>query len=149
MIYRYGCATIELTYLHLINNFWLRRDFFIKRDGFIVDNPNVGPTLAEKMWAPGNSRPFLNLVEELTGAPLSGTAWVSELGTPLEQLIAEERCAYDAAAATSPPSNVSVDLDMRVRLVDGDDVIADSAEEGSFVATCRKFESYIQDRYKK
>merc|ERR550537_1441759 len=55
------------------------RAFFMKRDGYIVDNPKVGPTLKDAYWRPGNSEPFLGLVESLTGAPLSGEAWVAML----------------------------------------------------------------------
>ena len=31
------------------------RDFFLSRDGFLVDNPNIGPELSSSYWAPGNS----------------------------------------------------------------------------------------------
>jgi len=43
----------------------------------------------------------------------------------------------------------SVDLDMRVRLVDGDEVIADTDAQGGFLAACAEFEAYIQGRFKK
>lgn len=35
-------------------------------------------------WKPGNSAAFLDLVEKLTGAPLSADAWVANLKKPLE-----------------------------------------------------------------
>jgi oligoendopeptidase F len=41
------------------------REFFMKRDGYIADNPKVGPTISEAYWKPGNSEPFLGLVEGL------------------------------------------------------------------------------------
>ena len=41
------------------------REFFMNRDGCIVDNKEVGPTLAEQMWSPGNSEAFLDLVKNL------------------------------------------------------------------------------------
>ena len=134
------------------------RAFFLRRDGSLVDNPKVGPTLAAEMWAPGNSQPFLGLVETLTGKPLDGAAWVAELAVPTDTLVAAERGAYDAvltAAANSGATTTEasqakeVDLAMRVRLVDGDFVIADTAAEGgSFLAACAKFEAYIADRFR-
>jgi hypothetical protein len=42
----------------------------------IVDNPKVGADLASVYWQPGNSKAFLDLVRELTGKELTGTAWV-------------------------------------------------------------------------
>ena len=47
----------------------------------------VGRDLTEVYWRPGNTEPFLGLVQRLTGAPLSADAWVAQLQRPLE-----ERC---------------------------------------------------------
>lgn len=128
------------------------RAFFLRRDGHLVDNPEVGPTLAAELWAPGNSQPFLGLVETLTGKPLDGAAWVAELAVPTDTLVAAERGAYDAAlaaAASRGATATEVDLAMRVRLVDGDFEIADTAAEGgSFLAACTKFEVFIIDRFR-
>jgi len=128
------------------------REFFMKRDGYIVDNPKVGPTLTKQFWEPGNSEPFLSLVEKCTGKPLSGEAWIAELNTKVEDLLADEKEVYDKALAevqsTSGHSDDDdIDLDMRIRIVDGDDVLADTAEDGSFLATCAKFEKYVRERY--
>jgi len=125
------------------------RDFFIKRDGFIVDNPKVGPTLQESYWLPGNSEPFLGLVERLTGAPLSGDAWVTMLKQEVEDLLKEEKVAYDAmvtAKSKAPPVH-DIDLDMRIQIIDGDVTIADTGTDGGFLRTCAKFESYIRERF--
>ena len=32
--------------------------------------------------------------------------------------------------------------------VDGDEVIADTAEAGGFLGACRKFEEFIEERYR-
>ena len=47
--------------------------------GPIVDNAAVGAALAESYWRPGNSAQFLDLVQGLTGAPLTGAAWIAAL----------------------------------------------------------------------
>ena len=39
------------------------RAFVLDRDGSLADNPKVGPTLRDAYWLPGNSEPFLGLVE--------------------------------------------------------------------------------------
>lgn len=128
------------------------REFFIKRDGYICDNPKVGPTLAQSYWKPGNSEQFLSLVEDLTGAPLTGQAWVNELKQSVEDVLKEEKVKYDKKRAemmAAGSSSDDIDLDMRIRIVDGDDVLADTASDGSFLATCKVFEEYVQNRFVK
>ena len=127
------------------------RDFFLQRDKYITDNPNVGPTLKEAYWKPGNSEPFLSLVENLTGAPLTGNAWVNVLNKSVEDVLKEEKAKYDSKITECEDSTSSnnINLDMRIRILDGDDVLADTAKDGSFLATCRKFEGYVQKRYAK
>jgi Zn-dependent oligopeptidase len=125
------------------------RAFFHARDGYIVDNPSVGPTLRDAYWRPGNSEPFLGLVERLTGAPLTGAAWTDELKRDLEAVVADERAAYEKAIKQAKACASSIDLDMRIKIVDGDEVIADTAAEGSFLDTCAKFEAYVRERFAK
>eukprot|EP00546_Thalassionema_frauenfeldii_P020638 CAMPEP_0178907646 /NCGR_PEP_ID=MMETSP0786-20121207/7485_1 /TAXON_ID=186022 /ORGANISM="Thalassionema frauenfeldii, Strain CCMP 1798" /LENGTH=645 /DNA_ID=CAMNT_0020579465 /DNA_START=94 /DNA_END=2031 /DNA_ORIENTATION=+ len=123
------------------------RDFVLKRDGYIVDNPSIGPLLTEAYWRPGNSEPFLDLVKKCTGSSLTGNAWIAELEQDLEDLLKEEKEAYDKARTECKENSNNIDLDMRIRIVDGDTVLADTKEDGSFLATCAKFEKYVRDRY--
>mmetsp|Transcript_76511 Transcript_76511/g.234172 ORF Transcript_76511/g.234172 Transcript_76511/m.234172 type:complete len:647 (-) Transcript_76511:63-2003(-) len=124
------------------------RAHFLKGGGHIVDNPEVGKALCESYWKPGNSAAFLELVEGLTGKPLTGASWVAELEKPIEHLIKEERADYDAGVAATRArlgaDEARVDLGMKVRIVDGDEVIADSEAAGSFEAMCQIFGEYIQ-----
>ncbi len=125
------------------------RAYLMERDGALVDNPKIGPTLRDAYWRPGNSEPFLGLVERLTGKPLSGDAWVAMLEQDVEALLVEERAAYDAAAKAKAKAAActSVDLDMRIKIVDGDAVIADTeAQAGDFLATCAQFEEFVRAR---
>jgi len=72
-------------------------------------------------------------------------------------LLKEEQEAYQAAhaakggesgeAASKKARTAEPELDMRIKIVDGDEVIADTAEDGGFLATCKKFEIYIRTRY--
>ena len=121
------------------------RDFFLQRDGFIVDNPKVGPTLKNSYWQWGNSRPFLELVQELTGKPLTGDAWISALNENVEDKVRREQKEYDEALASPSPSAGEIDLNMTVRFVDGDTVIADSKSSGGLLAACSKFEAFVAD----
>jgi len=124
------------------------RDFFKERDGYIVDNPKIGPSLTAAYWECGNSRPFLEIVKELTGKELSGDAWIGALQESIDDKIKREKKEYDAAIEESAKAEQcdDLDLDMVVRFVDGDTLIADSSEKGSLLAACKDFENYVAAR---
>lgn len=123
------------------------REYFMKKfpDQGIVDNPEVGPMLTKGYWNPGNAEMFLDLVERFTGEPLSCKAWVKELSTPIDEVIASEKKDYDAAVA-APERDDPVELNMQMRLVHGDETIADS-NDGGFDAACEKFKSWVNAKY--
>ena len=120
------------------------REFFIKRDGYIVDNPDVGPTLKRAYWECGNSKPFLTIVNDLTGKPLSGSAWVYHLKENVDEKVNRSKKEYSEAKA--PSTDTNIDLKMTVRFVDGDELIADSSVEGGVIEACKKFESFVAAR---
>ena len=66
----------------------------------------VGRKLAEVYWKPGNGVQFLDLVESMTGAPLTGEAWVAALREPLEDKVASEKSAFKAGLKVPPPPPV-------------------------------------------
>lgn len=115
------------------------------RYGFIVDNVNVGKDLTEGYWKPGNRAQFLDLVEALTGAPLTAQAWVETLKVPVDEVLSSERVAYESALKAGPKfaAGTEVDLDMRVMLVHGDDVVADSATAGLYKA-CEVYKEWLK-----
>lgn len=124
------------------------RDFFKERDGYIVDNPKIGPSLTAAYWECGNSRPFLEIVKELTGKELSGDAWISALKESIDDKIAREKKEYDAAIAENAEKEEcnDLDLDMTVRFVDGDTLISDSSKKGSLLEACKEFEDFVAAR---
>ena len=125
------------------------RAFFKERDGFIVDNPKVGPTLAAAYWECGNSKAFLDIVNELTGKELSGESWISALKESIDDKIKREKEEYDAAIlaeSTKASECGDVDLDMVVRFVDGDTLISDSSTAGGLLAACKEFENFVAAR---
>lgn len=134
------------------------RRFFKERDGYIVDNPKVGPTLTNAYWSCGNSRSFLDIVQCLTGKELSGTAWVEALQETVDDKIKREKRDYDEALAktssfrkrkledTGNNATASLDttLDMTIRFVDGDNLIADSSNlQGGILEACAAFEKFV------
>lgn len=119
------------------------REFFLNKYGYIVDNPEVGPTLRKSYWECGNSRPFLTIVKELTGKELTGDPWVNHLKEAVDDKVKRSKKEYDEA---KPNAETLVDLDMTVRFVDGDELIADSSKEGGILGACEKFEEFVAAR---
>jgi len=121
------------------------RAFFKSKYGYIVDNPHVGPTLTKAYWECGNSRPFLEIVQELTGAELTGDYWTDALKEPMEDKITRAKEEYEAAINEESCDSDDIDLNMTVRFVDGDTVIADSSTSG-LLGACKEFERFVSAR---
>lgn len=125
------------------------RKYFKEKYGYIVDNPNVGPTLASAYWECGNSKQFLQIVEDLTGKELTGADWVAELKEDLNEHIKQEKKEYDEMIEKCSDENATddddVDLQMTVKFVDGDELIADSSKSG-LLGACREFEAFVAAR---
>ena len=52
----------------------------------------------------------------------------------------------DKAIAEVSDTSSAIDLDMTVRFVDGDTVIADTSQCGGLLAACTEFADYIKER---
>lgn len=126
-----------------------RRHFLKTLNVPIVDNPTVGKILTESYWKPGNSTPFLELVEGLTGSPLSGAPWLEDLARDLEEAVASEREEYSKAVEAAAAADEDVDLNMRMIIKDGDALIADSERSGGFLPACKIFAEYVGKRFGK
>ena len=125
------------------------RQFFKERDGYIVDNPKVGPTLTKAYWECGNSRAFLDIVNELTGKELTGDSWVNALKEGVAEKIVRERKEYDEALGKGGASTSDLDktLNMTIKFVDGDTTIADSSQvDGGILGACQAFEKFVAAR---
>lgn len=122
------------------------RAYFKNKYGFIVDNPEVGPELTKAYWEAGNSRPFLDLVEGLTGKDLAGDDWIAALNETVDDKITSEKREYEESLM-KPSVGKSVDLDMTVKFIDGDEVIADSSHlSGGILEACKQFETFVAGR---
>ncbi len=117
------------------------RRFFLGRDGYLVDNPRIGPDLAEKYWAPGNSITFDETLRRLTGAPLEADALGEVCNRTVDEAIADARTQVERTR-TVPRFGGAVELDATIRVCHGNDVIA-TTERGGFSGACADFERWI------
>ncbi|MCA9788106.1 MAG: peptidase M3, partial [Candidatus Cloacimonetes bacterium] len=103
------------------------RAFFLARDGHLMDNPAIGPDLARAYWAPGNSRTFLQLVQDLTGEPFSAKATVALVNQPLNEVEANARRAFQRERS-QPHFTGQPDLDAQIAVIHGDQKITSTAD---------------------
>src|SRR5262249_20816798 len=119
--------------------------FFMKRDGHLLDNPHIGPDLAEHYWKPGNSKTFLSLVESLTGKPLSPDALVHECSRDVGEALADTERAL-AREKEIPKSTQPIDLGARIALIHGDEVVATNAKGESFEQLEKTYAEWLRRR---
>ncbi len=119
------------------------RDFFLQRDGYLLDNPSIGPDLAKGYWNLGNSRSFLDLVQDVTGKPFSARAIVTQVNRSMEEAIANAERMI-AAEPSIPRHTGPIDLGASIAIVHGDTLVASTEVEGSFEGMSKKFEEWIR-----
>jgi hypothetical protein len=122
------------------------RSFFERRDGALIDNPNIGRDLAEHYWKPGNARTFPDMIQGLTGRPFGAEATVEMVNKPLEEALEEVEKA-SARNADAPAMPRKVDLDAVIRIAHGDEIIAGNENGESFDAIERGFSEWLEARY--
>lgn len=123
------------------------RRFFLKRDGKLIDNPNVGRDLAEYYWKLGNQKTFLDMVNELTGEAFSADATVEMVSKPLDQALEEAERAFAEGEANKKNKNEKpnpINLDAVIRLVHGDELIATNENGQSFEAMDLAFSNWLK-----
>jgi hypothetical protein len=119
------------------------RAFFLREYGYLTDNPAIGPALAEKYWAPGNSVDHDTTLRSLTGEGFSARYLADACNASVDQAWAEARASIAAALSRQYAAPVA-DLDAAIRIVDGAELIADSSQGEE--AMCDAFEKWVDER---
>lgn len=119
------------------------RDWFFRTEGFLCDNPRVGPLLAEHYWAPGNSKTHGQTLLSLTGQAFSGRALAERVNRTADQVWAEDQKRM-ADAARRPAPRGAASLEAVIRVVDGAETAADNS--GGDEALGRRFEAWLKTR---
>ena len=120
------------------------RAYFLRRDGYLTDNPRIGPDLAAHYWGPGNGMTHDQTLQSLTGEGFSA----APLARVCNQSVAEAwelASASMAAARQRPPAGEGSPLNARIRVVHGEALIADNSE--SEARMLADFEAWIRRHY--
>jgi len=121
------------------------RAFFLRRDGYLTDNPGIGPALAAQYWAPGNSVPLDTVLRGLTGEGFSARDLADACNRSVDETWALAQTSMSRAAERAPASAELSSLDAQIRVVHGAEVLADSSRGED--AMCTQFESWISAHY--
>ncbi len=121
------------------------RAFFMERDGYLTDNPNIGPDMASHYWAPGNAASFDQTLVALTGAPLGADALAAECNCGVDDAVGHARAVVDRAVAhpaahRGSPSQTA--LDATIHVVHGRERIA-STDDGGTDGLSQAFATWV------
>ncbi|MEE2907284.1 MAG: M3 family metallopeptidase [Planctomycetota bacterium] len=117
------------------------RNAFMKRDGHLLDNPEIGPSLKTHYWRPGNSKSMDEMLIGLTGQPLGAAALASRVNRSVKQSMEEARSAIEREPKL-PRFEGDIELDARMTVIHGRDEVA-SLESGEFERFAEAFATWI------
>ncbi|MEI8133452.1 MAG: M3 family metallopeptidase [bacterium] len=122
------------------------RNYFLNKYGFITDNPQIGPELENGYWKFGNSENFFDLVERLTGKPLTGDALINHANQNIADAIAEAKQLANRVEK-SPQSNLP-HLEAEIRVIHGNEKITEFSN-GNFSKANQEFQNWVVKHYPK
>jgi len=121
------------------------RAYFEQEYGYLTDNPAIGAKLAEHYWARGNSINHNATLVSLTGESFNAKYLADSCNQTVDLAWQNARKKMDAAAKRTYPTVANADLNATVRIVHGEELIADNNE--SDAAMCEQFERWVAARY--
>ncbi|MFM5848188.1 M3 family metallopeptidase [Aeromonas veronii] len=120
------------------------RAYFLKRDGYLTDNPRIGPDLAAHYWGPGNGMSHDETLRSLTGEGFSAVPLAEACNLSAAEAWQQAQACM-AAAQQRPAAGEGSPLDAHIRVVHGAELIADNSE--SETRMLADFEAWITRRY--
>ncbi|WFO51002.1 M3 family metallopeptidase [Aeromonas veronii] len=120
------------------------RAFFLKRDGYLTDNPRIGPDLAAHYWGPGNGMSHDETLRSLTGEGFSAVPLADACNLSAAEAWQQAQACM-VAARQRPAAGEGSPLDAHIRVVHGAELIADNSE--SETRMLADFEAWIAQRY--
>ncbi len=119
------------------------REYLTRKLGYIVDNPAVGPLLAQHCWATGNSLTLDQTVRNMTGERLTSSYLAQECNrSPHEAWALAQEAVERADRMANASAGSDGDLDASISIVHGAQCIATNDE--SLEAMYAAFEAWIE-----
>lgn len=121
------------------------RAYFLKRDGYLTDNPRIGPDLAAHYWGPGNGMSHDETLRSLTGEGFSAVPLAEACNLSADEAWQQAQVCM-AAAQQRPAAGEGSPLDAHIRVVHGAELIADNSK--SETRMLADFEAWVAQRIK-
>ncbi len=102
------------------------KEYFFKKYGYIVDNPNIGKEMQE-IWKFGSRYSVNKFMKMATGKKLSPNAFIKDATMPLPKILRQAKTRI-ARLEKVPRSSKLVDLDVSIFLVHGKMKISDNSK---------------------
>ena len=118
------------------------RRHFLERDGYLSDNPRIGPELGHHYWAPGNAATFDETLVRLTGAPLAADALLRKVTRTPEQALAEGLASLEQAKRRGSGAE-PLDLGANIQIMHGREPVTSTRERG-YDGASRDFSDWVQ-----
>ncbi|WP_394251576.1 M3 family metallopeptidase [Vibrio profundi] len=119
------------------------RAYFTEKFGYLTDNPEIGPLLAEHYWNKGNSVNHNGTIEALTGEGFNAKYLADSCNLSVEEAWAGEQKKIEGLK-TRTQAKVS-SLNATIVVVDGSNELASNKESNEVM--CDQFEQYIEKTY--
>jgi oligoendopeptidase F len=119
------------------------RSYFLKRDGYLTDNPRIGPDLAAHYWGPGNGMSHDQTLQSLTGEGFSARPLADACNLDVAQAWQQAQACM-AAARERQPAGEGAPLNAHIRVVHGDKLVADNSQSETRMLT--DFAAWIRGR---
>ncbi len=120
------------------------RAFFLKRDGYLTDNPAIGPDLAKHYWTPGNSVSHDDTLRSLTGEGFNPAYLAQACNQTVDAAWQDAQHTIELASTREQPA-ADFDLNVHIRVIDGKRILADSADGDD--AMCQDFADFVEQNY--
>lgn len=118
------------------------RDYFLRRDGYLLDNPRIGPDLRDAYWKPGNRYNFFDYISRLTGDQPSAVPLANRVNRSTEEAVARARESFDREPSL-PRGPEAVELNAKISVRHGRETICESHDAASFAEASRIFAAWI------
>ncbi len=115
------------------------REYFFKKYGYIVDNPNIGKEM-QKVWKYGSLYRSNQFIKMCTGKYLSPNSFIKNVTKPLEQMIKDAKKRVKTLEKI-PLNKKPVKLNARISMVHGKQKIADNKK--SFEDMDRRYREWL------
>jgi hypothetical protein len=102
------------------------RAFFKEKFGYLTDNPQIGPLLAEHYWKPGNSISHDESIRSLTGEGFNAKYLAEECNLSVNDAWLREKASIEKGATRTPPAVTS--LNATIAIVDGSERLASNED---------------------